>query len=134
MGKFGWSYPPGCNGTPWDQDYPCEVCGQGTDDCICPECPTCGEVGNPNCYKEVDLGICGGLHNAGLTTEQQVGRLKLDISIEKDHLRDMEEALAFLELQIKLQNHAKKFGKACRDIFYAFCNPDEPCYKDCPLQ
>lgn len=20
MGKFGWSYPPGCSGTPYDQD------------------------------------------------------------------------------------------------------------------
>ena len=44
MSKFGWSYPPGCNGTPYD-DYPpeeCHVCKKELDetqDCFCsPEC------------------------------------------------------------------------------------------------
>jgi len=52
MSIFGSSYPPGCSGTPYDNDYPCEVCGETEDNCICPECPVCGEVGNPDCYIE----------------------------------------------------------------------------------
>jgi hypothetical protein len=48
---FGWSYPPGCSGPPTDDnDGPCEVCGEHIDNCICPECPVCGECGNPDCY------------------------------------------------------------------------------------
>jgi hypothetical protein len=63
MGIFGWSYPPGCNSVPGDEEYSCSVCGGQDIDprhanperkvyaCICLECPECGEVGNPNCYK-----------------------------------------------------------------------------------
>jgi hypothetical protein len=54
MGIFGWSYPPGCSGPP-DDDYPCEVCGQFVDDCICPECPECGSFGDPLCYQKHGL-------------------------------------------------------------------------------
>ena len=48
---------------PWNErdEFPCDVCGEYLDVCICPECPRCGEVGNPDCYKEADLGVCGGL-------------------------------------------------------------------------
>ena len=49
MGIFGWSYPPGCSGPP-DDEFPCEVCGKMADDCICPECPVCGEKGSYTCY------------------------------------------------------------------------------------
>ena len=48
---FGWSYPPGCNSTPFDEEYPCEICGEMPDDCICPECPICGSTGDPDCYR-----------------------------------------------------------------------------------
>lgn len=53
-GIFGWSYPPGCSGPPYD-DRPCEVCfldpgSTGPHGCICPECEVCGETGNPDCY------------------------------------------------------------------------------------
>jgi hypothetical protein len=41
-------------------DTPCQVCGQWPDSCICPECPSCGEQGNPRCYE--DCG-CGQVHN-----------------------------------------------------------------------
>lgn len=30
----------------------CEMCGQVTDNCICPECPACGQIGDPACYRE----------------------------------------------------------------------------------
>lgn len=52
MSVFGWSYPPGCNGTLYDEDYPCEVCGLFPDDCICLECPQCDVVGDPECYEQ----------------------------------------------------------------------------------
>jgi len=51
MSKFGWSYPPGCSGTPFDEpDPPCDICGRDTDECICPPCKSCEEIGNPSCY------------------------------------------------------------------------------------
>lgn len=52
MGKFGWSYPAGCSGTPYDEFPPCEVCGRDPDDCLCPECPTCGTAGLLTCYRD----------------------------------------------------------------------------------
>jgi hypothetical protein len=55
MGLFGWSYPPGAAGdpnAPYNQEDPhCAVCGKFVDDCICPECKTCGGVGDPWCYE-----------------------------------------------------------------------------------
>jgi hypothetical protein len=57
MGIFGWSYPPGCSGTPFDEaSGPCDVCGLDPESppdrggCICPECPVCGSTGDPSCY------------------------------------------------------------------------------------
>jgi hypothetical protein len=52
MGIFGWSYPPGCSGTPFDDPCYCDICGLPDTRCICPECPVCGEVGRPDCYEE----------------------------------------------------------------------------------
>jgi len=51
MSIFGWSYPPGCSGPPDDTEFPCAVCGNFADDCICPECPVCGAQGYDFCYK-----------------------------------------------------------------------------------
>jgi hypothetical protein len=51
MGIFGWNYPPGCNGPPGDEAGPCAICGKHEHICICPECPQCGSVGDPACYK-----------------------------------------------------------------------------------
>jgi hypothetical protein len=51
----GWNLPPGCSVRDIDNAFggeaPCEVCGLWCDDCICPECPDCGEQGNPHCYE-----------------------------------------------------------------------------------
>jgi len=76
MGIFGWSYPPGCSGTPYDEDYPCEVCGgfdtvrgEGPNQCVCPECPECGDVGNPDCYTA---------HGMTMTEEQKRRADELD--------------------------------------------------------
>ena len=62
MGIFGWSYPPGCNSVPDDEDVTCEICGEWEEDCICPECLECGDVGNPDCYL---------LHGMRRTEEQK---------------------------------------------------------------
>ena len=43
----------------------CDVCGL-LDDCVCPLCPLCDDQGNPACYQEVDLGICGGLYHVDI--------------------------------------------------------------------
>ncbi len=52
MGKFGWSYPPGCDGVP-DDEFPCEddswendVANLNRDDLMAGWefwCPECGE-------------------------------------------------------------------------------------------
>jgi hypothetical protein len=97
MGKFGWSYPPGCNSVPGDEpEPPCEVCGQFVDYCICPECPVCGEIGNPACYQEVDLGICGGLHGKE-TWAQKIGKAKLDIAMLENQIADIQTYISYLE-------------------------------------
>lgn len=55
MRKFGWSLPPGVTTLPGEEDYPCEICGEFEENCICPECPVCGEIGDPLCYKKHGL-------------------------------------------------------------------------------
>jgi hypothetical protein len=57
MSKFGWSYPPGCSGTPFDEEYPCELCGREEDSCICPECGICESQGDPRCYDNEGHGL-----------------------------------------------------------------------------
>lgn len=42
MSWEAWGDPP---------EYPCDMCGLNTDDCICHECPVCGMHGDPECYK-----------------------------------------------------------------------------------
>lgn len=32
-------------------DPQCEVCGGTPSKCVCPECPICGDIGNPACYE-----------------------------------------------------------------------------------
>lgn len=68
-GIFGWSLPPGCGRLPGEEpDPPCAVCGLDPGLCVCPECPTCGEQGNPACYAEDDLNRGHGLE----LTEKQI--------------------------------------------------------------
>ena len=53
MGIFGWSLPPGVSTLPGDETEYCAVCGKNAEDeCECPECPICHEIGNKECYGE----------------------------------------------------------------------------------
>ncbi len=50
MSIFGWDYPAGCSGTPYDEPAYCGICGKVEDNCSCPECQGCGEFGNEDCF------------------------------------------------------------------------------------
>jgi hypothetical protein len=57
MSLFGWSYPAGCSGTPYDDDYPCELCQVDPSWCACPTCGVCGAQGDPDCYDNEGHGL-----------------------------------------------------------------------------
>jgi hypothetical protein len=89
MSKFGWSYPPGCSGPP-DEDSPCAVCCKSDDACVCPECPTCGSVGDPRCYA-----ING--HDLKLSREQVIGRAEAAVAMAQERVSDAGMYLDFLK-------------------------------------
>lgn len=57
---------------PPDEEEGCSICYKLVDDCICPECKACGEVGNPDCY--IQTGKC----KMTLNDEQKGNRLIFD--------------------------------------------------------
>jgi len=96
-GPFRWSYPPGCSGPP-DGPETCEVCGaRDLDDCVCPECPTCGEHGNPGCYATTE----NGGHGMETTEEQRHGAA---MQSEQDRLTN--EAMAAREIEMEAEDRA----------------------------
>lgn len=38
-----------------DEEYSCSICGANPSNCICLECPECGEIGHTRCYLEHGL-------------------------------------------------------------------------------
>lgn len=94
MGLFGWDLPPGCTMADIERaaggDGPCEVCGEHVDDCICPECPTCGVQGDPGCYEA---------HSLVRTTAQRNGRALLD-AVLADEARRESEGLDDLAMEL----------------------------------
>ncbi len=86
-GIFGWSLPPGCGTLPGEEPCPpCAMCGrdpEGDDGCICVECPECGEVGAPDCYKA---------HGMVETDEQRAGRAALEETYRQQAEADKSEA------------------------------------------
>lgn len=74
---FGWDLPPGVTHRMIEDQAasgPCAICGQNVDadECICPECPVCGGIGDPGCYKVKGQGWNHLKENHGLVrTEEQ---------------------------------------------------------------
>lgn len=68
-------------------EYPCEICGNHVDDCVCPECPVCEIYGDPDCYKN---------HGLTLTKEQIETKAKND---EERRLSDEAEAKYWAEAE-----------------------------------
>ena len=73
-------------------DLPCDTCGGDPSDCDCPECPVCGESGNPYCYDAGHLTY---------TTRQLIGRTKLEIYNKESELSDLRFHLGVLEAELK---------------------------------
>lgn len=92
MGIFGWSLPPGVSHRMIDEamgvDQPCECCGKMVDDCICPECPKCGEYGNPDCYTPLDNFKAPKGHGMEYTDEQLAGQAELEEHYKAERERD----------------------------------------------
>jgi hypothetical protein len=91
---------------------PCKVCGYLEDDCICPQCPKCHEVGDPRCYMPKYPRIYrqrsrrGAVyerivpqkgHGLRQTTEQAIGCSKRRISNLADQLDEAWATLTMLE-------------------------------------
>jgi hypothetical protein len=94
---FGWSLPPGVTSRMIDEaagvDQPCGVCAMDPADCCCPECPKCGEQGNPACYT-----INGDArHSLTLNKEQALSRQRAVIAVAKQRVVDEEQCLAAME-------------------------------------
>ena len=92
---FGWSYPPGCSGPP-DYSPECEIClGSPEADCLCEECPVCGDAGNPQCYVMLAADSFG--HGMFLSPEQlwqaQDRRVTAYMVLTEDRLADEHYAL-----------------------------------------
>lgn len=87
----GWNMPPGCTGNEsyFHDGGPCACCGRDPAECICPECPDCGEHGNPRCYEEHTL--------AEFSVQQLIGQARVRISWIRDQLAEEEMALQMLE-------------------------------------
>jgi hypothetical protein len=90
----GWNLPPGCTTRMIDEAYgldsPCECCGRDTADCICEECPTCNEYGNPKCYAE-------GGHGLKYNRDQRIGQAKMKIYMLQQQIADEENYIQCLE-------------------------------------
>jgi len=63
-------------------DPRCAVCGRDPSTCLCPECPVCGEVGNPACYVGNDL--VDGDHGIAETDEQIASAIANDENADFD--------------------------------------------------
>lgn len=96
---FGWDLPPGCAHRHIEEAFgdegPCECCGHDTTDCICPECPTCGETGNTRCYHNAVLHKdCHGLrYNRG----QLIGQAGMRIADLRYQIHEEEQYIKYLE-------------------------------------
>lgn len=104
MSAFGWSYPPGCNGTPFDDyDETCAVCRKVN--CVCPRCRQCGIAGDPDCYHELVTAPAEGHRH--MSAEQHRARAETEAQEKKE--AEYWDARAEQEAQEEaLADHAKR--------------------------
>lgn len=83
-------------------DGPCIICGKSVDDCICPECPSCGGHGDPKCYREKN-------HPLRLSMAQVIAHQEYKIAAMKerfaDQLSSAEYHLSMLHQQKSVEPH-----------------------------
>lgn len=97
--------PPGCDvrDIPGNDDPPCAVCCKPVDNCVCPECTVCGEVGNPDCYRDADktppFRPGKQFHGLFLNKAQVKGREEARIEMLKQQIGDAQQYLDWLEDQ-----------------------------------
>ncbi len=99
--RSGWNMPPGCFRTPADEpDPPCAVCCRAVDDCVCPECKVCGEVGDQRCYLQPgDKDAPANPHAMKLNKAQVRGREEARVALLQEQIADIGQYLAWLEDQ-----------------------------------
>ena len=71
------------------EEPPCKVCLEPTANCICPECPQCGDKGMPKCYKEHPLKLNAlQLINR---TEAKITKTEEELDLERQYLQHLNE-------------------------------------------
>lgn len=90
-------------------DQPCDVCHRMPDDCLCPECPRCGEVGQPRCYVDGEFAVerestpTVGWHEPTLEMSrvQRVSRAEFAVFEMRGRLQEAEMYLEFLKADLE---------------------------------
>jgi hypothetical protein len=89
----GFNLPPGVSTLPGEEPYFCDVCYSTEDECVCPECKVCGEVGNADCYTEFNNMKDESrhpLHFMELTEEQRATRERNEELMQEEAAADRE--------------------------------------------
>lgn len=100
----GFNLPPGVTSRMIEKSVGvgalCECCGSHADECICPECPTCGETGNRACYGYNDLmkpsNDCRQYYNKA----QRIGQAKRRILDFEDAITEEVQYIAWLDSKL----------------------------------
>jgi hypothetical protein len=79
-------------------DQGCDVCGKLPDDCLCPECPICHEVGRIECYQ-----MNGHWPALVLNKAQILSRIETQIALLKERIADLEMYYSWGAEQEKLE-------------------------------
>lgn len=107
----GFNLPPGCTTQHIDDlvaDSPCECCGEFPDDCFCPTCPKCGEIGNKFCYVDHEPATrkdAGYPHGMKFTARQLIGQTQQHIRDLKSQIADAESYIEWLTKDAEGRKH-----------------------------
>lgn len=125
--RSGFNMPPGCFRTPADEPSNCIICFCPDDSCICPECPTCGEFGNPTCYEE-PVGIYSNhrgkarkkliaenakRHSLRLTKEQVMARWRIVLQRANSKVTETKAIIKLLQNRKWPLEAPQDFGEEC---------------------